>query len=97
MYYVKGRCNYCEKETGDISSICDSCYEHKVKPQNDKYSKTYIRKTTYLDNYGNVSNARLDELNRRIIVGKDKDGSDILCRIGENGKIQDRQPDYYDW
>lgn len=97
MYWIRGKCNYCEKETEDQSSVCDSCYEDKVKPETKAFNdKTIpnVKQTVWLENYGNVSAARLDELNRRALI-TDKNGKEHLCRLGENGKIQERHPDYY--
>jgi hypothetical protein len=94
--WIRGICNFCNAETLDKSYVCDSCYEEKVKPANARFVKhSYVKDTLYLENYGNVSKARIDELNRRHIVEYKKDGSYILGRKGENGKIQDRSPDYY--
>lgn len=70
-----------------ICSICELDLESKGQLAN-------VKDTVWLDNYGNVSAARLDELNRRTLIF-DKHGKEHLCRRGENGKIQDRHPDYY--
>jgi hypothetical protein len=70
--------------------ICPSCSDKQERKANN----LYVKKMEYLENYGMVSSARLDELNRRHLVF-DKDGSEHLVRVGENGKLQDRYPDYY--
>jgi hypothetical protein len=84
------QCPRCMRfKNADDDNICGIC-------ELDLESKQSIntKNTEWLDNYGNVSAARLDELNRRTLV-YDKDGKEHLCRKGENGKIQDRHPDYY--
>ena len=59
-----------------------------------KFAIPAIKNMVYLESYGMVSAARLDELNRRALI-TDKHGNEHLCRLGENGKIQQRLPDYY--
>lgn len=72
--------------------VCPSCSDKK---QSIEFKPNVIQKV-YLEHYGNVSKGRIDELNRRYLAkdyhGK---GKHQLCRVGENGKLQERYPDYY--
>lgn len=82
------RCGrYKNTDDDSICAICELDLESKGMTAN-------IKDNVYLESYGTVSKARLDELNRRTLI-YDKDGTEHLCRRGENGKIQDRHPDYY--
>ena len=49
-----------------------------------------------LRGYGNVSQARINELKRRVILPhvESEDGSYVVGRRGENGKVQDKAPSY---
>ena len=57
-----------------------------------------IQETEYVKGYGNVSKARLKEMERRVVLpykkGEPGSGEYYLGRIGENGKVQERHPDY---
>ena len=74
--------------------LCSEC-EPYVEIKKGSYS---FQEKVYLKNYGMVSKARIDELNRRKILPiKRNDGKSeyYLGRIGENGKIQEKHPNYY--
>ena len=72
-------------------NMCDGCSILKKKP----FGFPSIKKTVYLKGYGYESVERLKELDRRVILPTErKDGGYYLGRRGENGKIQDREPNY---
>ncbi len=96
-YYIQGICNRCENPTGDGTSICDSCYETKVKPYNDAYEGNIVPiNKTYVKGYGHVEDSRLREMERRVILPESaSDGGYYLGRRMENGKIsENKQPTY---
>lgn len=71
------------------SNVCDEC----ALPKEIGFPKPF--NTVFLDDYGNISAARLDEIQRRVVLPDAKPGGGYyLGRRGENGKIQDRAPDY---
>lgn len=78
---------YCKSED---KWLCNECFVDPIV-----LSDVYVRDTVTVGNKKNVSRARIDELNRRVILNYNPiDGSYKVGRRGENGKIQDRQPDY---
>ena len=86
------QCNKCGRgKNVDDGLPCGIC-------QLDMESKGYaplVRDTVYLAEYGNCSKARLNEMDRRVILNHNiKEGTYDLGRRGENGKIQEREPDY---
>lgn len=86
----------------------ENVYEVRYEPEKDQWNcpncrsfsavdgvSFYARGTVHIEGYGNESTARIDELKRRVVVKNNPDGTYVLGRRGENGKIQDRQPNYY--
>lgn len=50
---------------------------------------------THLPGYGNVLNSRIKEVERRVVIGSKDDKTGYYCgRMGENGKVQEREPNY---
>ena len=87
-------CNYCEHKTGDGSSVCDKCYESKVKPMNSKPGMAGMIQKEYLRNYGMVENSRLRALDSRRILPYDRPGGGYYVGTYERGKIREKEPDY---
>ena len=70
--------------------LCSKCYRAPPTRANVTGSDTI-----FIPDYGHVSKARLDELGRREILPYEKPGGGYyLGRRGENGKIQERWPNY---
>ena len=71
------------------------CPVHSYLISSKKKIPTAITKT-FIRDYGNVSEKRIGELRRRVILPvKPDDGSDYwVGRKGENGRIQEREPSY---
>ncbi len=70
--------------------VCDFCEPEKVlAPQTVE--------TRYLPSYGHVSLKRIDEMKRRRILPKPSTETNrdyYVGRMGENGKIEEREPNY---
>lgn len=88
-------CDKCKKEvlriraTGNGGWSCGDCF---YVPQT-RFSAS--SETVFLKDYGKVSKARINELKRRVILPYNrKDGGYYLGRMGENGKVQEREPSY---
>lgn len=78
-------------------SYCDPCADRFIA--NSKPGHFSVKDQVHLKGYGMVSKARLDEMERRVILPYKKGdgigaGQYYLGRRGENGKIQERNPDY---
>lgn len=90
-------CEICRKDA--IELWCNDgiwhCADHSFERDPEGKGSFYARSTVFIPGYGNESKARLDEVTRRVIVKMNKDGTYVLGRRGENGKVQDRQPNYY--
>lgn len=71
-----------------VCSVCEWDRETKLRGSFG-YSKDMVKLHSM-----SASKAQLDELDRRVIIGDKPDGGYILGRRGENGKIQDKSPDY---
>lgn len=67
---------------------CEHC---RYVPQ--QFQAFHGIETIYHEGIGNVSKARCREIERRVVVAYNKDGSCHVGRMGENGKIQDRKVD----
>lgn len=79
---------------------CDSCCEklHKEAEEYEKREAARIAGKTIIEVHGiRTTVAELDEVRRRAPINVKKDGTYDLGRLGENGKIQDREPSYGDW
>lgn len=92
------KCDKCEVNQYEVRySITDDkwlCRDCVVDPILETDGFGLIEKDT-LESGRQVSRARLDELHRRVVTEYNPtDGSYKLRRRGENGKIQDRHPDY---
>lgn len=50
---------------------------------------------THIEGYGKVLDSRLKEMERRVIISDKEDYAGYHCgRMGENGKIQEKEPNY---
>ena len=76
-------------ETGDWR--CSGCRPLSQGPS-DSF---HVIETVNIEGYGSTSKNRVAELNRRVVMDMKKDGTYTVGRRGENGKIQDRAPDYH--
>jgi hypothetical protein len=89
---MKLRCYECWKDwdapKGYRSNVCNSC----MKP---KEIGTSLLMYENLPGYGRVLKSRLNEMARRVIVSDKSDKTSYHCgRLGENGKIAEREPSY---
>lgn len=87
---MKYKCWYCR--TGD-QICCDSCADKLSKGLIDNKSNIYLKDVVYLEGFGKSSRAQIDEVQRRVVLNDDGSHYDV-GRRGENGKIQERQPNY---
>ena len=54
-----------------------------------------VIKKRFIKGYGYVPESRLNEIRRRVILPYERDGNGYYVgRRGENGKIQEREPNY---
>jgi hypothetical protein len=71
----------------DSAWLCRDCqgYEYSDSPA--------LHEVVYLKGYGKVSKARLNEMDRRVILPHDVPGGGYYVgRRGDNGKIQEKYP-----
>ena len=93
-------CNSCKTEghsrlrfIGSGLFVCAFCVPSN--PIQADSSGIHIQNKVFINGYGNVSEKRLKEMDRRTILPtKRNDGGYYLGRRGENGKIQERHPTY---
>lgn len=86
------RCVECWKDwenpKGFYSNVCPKC----SKP---KELGAKVLHYTNLDGYGKVLTSRIKEMERRVIIDDPSSKTDYFVgRLGENGKIQERVPNY---
>lgn len=87
-------CYSCGKGLEPKEHYCDPCIK-KLKEHKGSSKVVTINKT-YIPGYGNVSDSRIKEMERRVILPYDApDGGYYVGRRGENGKIQEREPNYH--
>ena len=91
------KCNYCGyidevEPKGYIRSFCDSC----VKDKEVGICGFTAKDTIHVRSYGNVSVKRIDEVTRRRIlpIQPTNGTSYYVGRMGENGKIAEKEPNY---
>ena len=80
-----------ETPKGILLNLCSKCSKPKEFGFPAMISKTFI------PGYGQVENSRIAEMRRRVILPDaptEPDKDYYVGRRGENGKIQDREPDY---
>lgn len=92
------KCIYCgvreEEPKGWTRKFCDTCI--KDKPFENSLKGFHARETVYLKGYGNESAARIKEMERRVVLPYKKEGGGYyLGRLGENGKVSEKHPNYY--
>lgn len=99
-FMEKAKCMYCKKRTDEpwfsLIPICDSCYENKVKPENAAYasrSKPMMVEVMHLAADVKCTKAQWNEMNRRVVLNDNGSTYDV-GRRGDNGKVQDRTPNY---
>lgn len=85
-------CHFCqEREKTQVKGgfyCCDICNP-------PPFFNFGIVETVNLPDYGQVPKKRIDELKRRVILPYERaDGGYYVGRRGENGKVQEREPDY---
>lgn len=91
------KCNYCGLEKDDglkvVRKFCNDCVKDK--------EIGVIKSLEYenLAGYGKVLKSRLRELDRRVVLpykkGTPGSGEYYLGRMGENGKVQEKHPNYH--
>lgn len=87
-------CQVCNKPLEPKEYYCDPCREQLLAYKPKEQLPAMIGKVN-LRGYGNVSEKRLKELDRRVMLpDKDPNGGYFVGRKGENGKIQDKEPTY---
>lgn len=72
--------------------FCDACPSGRP----DNKIAVYVKETVVVGNGYKTTKSRIDELERRVILpykGKEK-GDYYVGRLGENGKVQEREPTY---
>ena len=83
---------------GTRTNFCQTCSDKRKKSlgHDDVLGVPALISYTYIKDYGKVEDSRLREMDRRVIIpGSEKpDGTYDLGRMGDNGKIQEKQPDY---
>lgn len=87
------KCNYCKLESpepvGYLRKFCDDCVKEK------EIGVPVALGYTFLEGYGKVLNTRIGEMSRRAVVKDKSDPTGYHCgRLGENGKISEREPNY---
>ena len=87
------KCNYCgiesEEPKGYSRNFCDSCLSDK------EIGVPKLIETVVLNGSYRTTKARIAELERRVMIpGKGPDGDYAIGRLGENGKVQEKEPDY---
>ena len=87
------KCKYCytvsEEPKGFIRLFCDLCVSDKP------IGVHCVKDLVYLKGYGYESLKRINELERRYILPYEKPGGGYyLGRKSENGKIQEKHPNY---
>ena len=80
-------------DSSDKKWKCDKCYRRRT------FMKVGLGQKEYLEGYGWVSKARIDELNRRVVLSYQKGSPDsgeyYLGRRDDSGRIQEKAPNYY--
>ena len=84
------KCWYCRK--GE-EIICPECNE-KYKGQLSYGTQPSVVEKINLGEGVIATKKQLAEMDRRVIIKHNMDGSYVLGRKGENGKIQERHPNY---
>ena len=87
------RCSYCLKEKENNrkygTNFCDDCLIDK------EIGIPITVEKRYLPSYGYASLKQIDEVKRRRILPYEREGNSYYVgRMGENGKIQEKEPAY---
>lgn len=86
-------CYSCHKELKPRKHYCEACLE-MLKGYSEA-GMGAILQYEHLEGYGKVLTSRLKEMERRVIIPSKSDPTGYHCgRLGENGKIQEREPGY---
>lgn len=88
-------CESCEHNKNEYGKFY-GCFSCPCPPEwvTDKQPLAHIVDTVHLRDYGTVSKARLNEMDRRVVLPYDVPGGGYMVgRRGENGKIQEKYPD----
>ena len=87
-------CWYCGKQ--DTKNPCNECHPSDWDPSGLEFQTPTIIQKVFLRDYGHESVKRIEEMKRRVILpDTPTDGrSYYVGRRGENGKIQEREPNY---
>ena len=87
---TKCNCGFRSEEPfGYTRKFCDSCISDKEIgiPMTLDYEN--------IPEYGKVLKSRIGEMSRRVIIDDKSDKTSYHCgRLGENGKVQEREPNY---
>lgn len=88
------KCRYCEKE--DIVEPCSECHPPEWDMSSGWDGVPVCIEKVYVRDYGYASVKRIEEVKRRVILPvTPNDGTSYYVgRRGENGKIQEREPNY---
>lgn len=84
------KCWYCR--CGD-EICCEKCSSLIKEGRLNNNSNIYIKDTVWLEGFGKSSKAQIEEVQRRVVLNDTGSHYDV-GRRGENGKIQERQPNY---
>lgn len=72
--------------------FCTNCLPYKELSLNEL---AHLNQKVYLKDYGWTTQSRLNEMERRVILPYEKGRTGYYVgRRGENGKIQEREPNY---
>lgn len=81
---------------GVFAKIKTRLHPYSSRVETDKQTGVfYCDEKVTMPSGRQVSRARIDELNRRVVLNYNpNDGTYDVGRLGENGKIQEKAPDY---
>lgn len=86
------KCWYCRiYEDGKL--CCSSCEKKLKAGKLSNKSNVYIKETVILCDGMKATKAQIDEVERRVVLNDNGQTYDV-GRRGENGKIQEREPNY---
>lgn len=86
------KCWYCRcYEDGKL--CCSSCEQKLKEGKICNRSNVYIKETIILSDGLRTSRAQISEVERRVVLNDNGQTYDV-GRRGENGKIQEREPNY---
>ena len=89
---MKYKCWYCRIDE-DGKLCCSSCEKKLKEGKLSNKANVYVKEVVVLTDGFKATKAQIDEVGRRVILNDNGQTYDV-GRRGENGKIQERQPNY---